>query len=205
MATMGLWFLAAYISAFLVAAYQNKQFLWVIIIMWLWLLGRMMGLWYLSEIWVYTHLNSLARLSLWHLPYFYVVLASVWVFARRWRKLPQSPYWQLRGIQPFLSVFAVSGVLQTLAFVLLLGLVAWQFPHGLTPYVLPALVQMYVFEPVYWVSLQAMLMLIFYIHRVVINNQSASEFSSKQLQAGFLLALLLQVAYVVASLLKIGH
>lgn len=51
-------------------------------------------------------------------------------------------------------------MLMSVVFALLLAMVWYRFPTGITPYVLPALLQMYLFEPVYWVCMLSVLMLL---------------------------------------------
>lgn len=199
---ISLWFVAAYISVFLMVVYQNRQFKWLVTAIGLWVVLRMVGgilVWH-EALWAFW-----SRLSLVYMPYFYIVLSSLVVFMCCWRRLPDSSFWHIQGGKPFLGLFAVSGMLMLVAYVVLLVLVGWQFPEGLTPYVLPALLQMYVFDPVYWVCMQAVVMSVFYLHRVMLGKQSANYFSGKQLQAGFLLALLLQVAYVMSSLSQMAQ
>ena len=175
---ISLWFVATYISVFLMMVYQNRQFKWLVTAIGLWIVLRILGgvlVWY-EALWEF-----FVRLSLMYLPYFYVVSSSLIVFICYWRRLPNSSFWHIKGGKPFFGLFVVSGMLMFMAYLVLLALVGWQFPEGLTPYVLPALLQMYMFDPVYWVCMQAVMMLVFYFHRVVIGKQSANCFSGKQL------------------------
>lgn len=198
-ANISLWFLAAYIAVFLVAAYKAGEFQWLWGSVLLWAGFGIIGARLLPGVWGITHLSTL------YMPQLYITLASLLFFVNRWKKLPQKQGWQAEGADEFLSLFAVSGALMALAFAALLAMVGYRFPAGITPYVLPALLQMYVFKPVYWICSQAVLMLLFYLHHRRIMGEPANRFSSRQLQLGLLLALLFQTAYVVKALLEIRY
>ncbi|MDO5640029.1 MAG: hypothetical protein Q4G28_09195 [Neisseria sp.] len=198
-ANISLWFLAAYIAVFVVAAYKAGEFqwLWGSIVLWAGL--GLVGARLLPGVWGITHLSAL------YMPHFYITLASLFFFVRRWKRLPGGQGWHAEGAGGFISLFAVSGALMTLVFAALLAMVCYRFPGGITPYVLPALLQMYAFKPVYWMCAQAALMLIFYVHRHGIMKEPANRFSSRQLQLGLLTALLFQTACVVGALLEIRY
>ena len=198
-ANISLWFLAAYIAVFVVFAYRAGEFQWLWGSVLLWLGFGAIGARLLPGLWGITHLSAL------YMPHFYIALASLFFLVPRWQKMPEKHRWQLSGGQAFLSLFALSGMLMSVVFALLLAMVWYRFPTGITPYVLPALLQMYLFEPVYWVCMQSVLMPLFYLHRVVIEKQPANCFSRRQLQLGFLLALFFQMAFVVGSLLRIRY
>lgn len=198
-ADISLWFLAAYITIFLVAAYKAGEFQWLWGSILLWAGFGIVGARLLPGVWGITHLSTL------YMPHFYIALASLFFFANRWKRLPEKRGWHAEGGNGFLSLFAVSGLLMLLVFAVLLVMVWYRFPGGITPYVLPALLQMYAFKPVYWISAQAALMLVFYLHRHTIMHEPVNWFSNRQLQLGLLTALLFQTAYIVSALLEIRY
>ncbi|UOO82833.1 hypothetical protein LVJ83_05070 [Uruburuella testudinis] len=192
------WFVAVYIGVFVIAAYKAGEFQWLWGSILLWLGFGIAGARLLPGIWGITHWIPL------YLPHFYITLASLFFFTNHWQKLPQGARHTGQG-NVFLSLFAVSGLQMTLVFALLLLLVWYRFPAGITPYVLPALLQMYVFKPVYWMMAQAVMMGLFYLHRSHIMKEPANRFSRRQLQMGWLLALFFQAAWVVKALLEIRY
>ncbi len=196
---ISLWFLAAYIAVFLVAAFKAGELQWLWGSIALWAGFGIIGARLLPGVWGITHLSTL------YMPHLYITLASLFFFVLRWKKQPGRAGRYVAESGGFISLFAVSGALMTLVFAALLAMVWYRFPTGITPYVLPALLQMYAFKPVYWICTQAVLMLIFYLHRSRIMREPANHFSGKQLQSGILLALLFQTAYVITALLEIRY
>ncbi len=125
-------------------------------------------------------------------------------FLNHWRKTPDGQFWQADEAHPLLSLFAVSNALMTAVFILLAGMVWYHYPEGTSVFSMPALLVFYALEPSYWFVLQLVLMAVFYVHRAKIMNQSASLFSSRQLQSGFLMLLIVQVA-VILSIIMVGR
>lgn len=192
-----LWVLAVYITVFIVAAFKAGEFQWLWASVLLWLGFSVIGAQLLPGILGITYLAPL------YIPHLYIALASLFFFINHWKKLPEKGWWQAQETNGFISLFAVSGMLMTAVFLLLAFLVYLRFPTGITPYVMPALLQMYALKPAYWFVAQALIMLIFYVHRSLISKEPVTQFSGKQLQAGVLMAFLFQTAYVFNELLNI--
>lgn len=192
-----LWVLAVYITVFIVAAFKAGEFQWLWASVLLWIGFSTIGSKLLPGILGITYLAPL------YIPHFYIALASLFFFINHWEKLSEKGWWQARQSGGFISLFAVSGMLMSIVFLLLAFLVYSRFPGGITPYVMPALLQMYALKPAYWFAAQGLIMLIFYIHRRLISQEPVNRFSSRQLQAGILMAFLFQTAYVVNELLNI--
>ena len=195
---LNLWFLATYITIFFVLSFRARQFQWLWGSILLWLGFGLIGSRLLPGIWGITHISTL------YMPQLYIVLASVFFFMYEWRKLPQKGWYKNRSCNVLLSLFAVSGVLMHLAYVSLLILIWMMFPGGVTPYVFPAVLELYIFNPINWMMAQFLIIILFYLHRTRVCHQPANQFSFTQLQGGVLLALCFQVAFVIASLVRFG-
>lgn len=190
--------LLIYIAVFLYGTFKAGLF------QWLW--GSVL-LWLASGILMSTVLPGMAGIThatAFYIPQFYIAVASVFFFVHQWRRMPAKNMWET-GTGVFVSLFAVSGVLMHFAFFCLLGLVLLNYPGGISAYILPALLQMYVFEPLYWIGMQILIMLLFYIHRVLLEKHKGSFFSLGQLQGGFLLALVYQIVWVATLMQSIRH
>lgn len=196
---LNLWFLAVYITIFLVAAYRSGEFQWLWGSVLLWVGFSAVGLRLLPGLWGLTHIAPL------YIPHFYIALASLFFFVNQWRRFPEGKMWCAVGSNSFISLFAVSSMLMSLVSFLLLLIVYSRFPIGITPYVLPAFLQMYALEPGGWFVMQGVIMTIFYIHRTIILKEPSNYFSSHQLQLGFFLALIFQTTYIVWILLNLHH
>ena len=188
-----LWVLAAYISLFVWQSLRQRQWLWLWLTVILWLGVGVASARLLPGLLGIEHLVNV------YTPYVYVVPASLCLWLAAWRRKPGHPAWHMQRGGDYLALLAVSGVLQHLSFLLLLALVRYAYPHGLTLYVWPSLLYQYGLQPVYWIGCQWLLMALFYAHRRLL-AQPATGFSWPQLQLGFLIALLLQVLFVVVDL-----
>lgn len=187
-------FSTAYALVFLTAAFRAGQFQWLWGSVLLWAGFGIMGARLLPGIWGITHMAPL------YIPHFYIVPASLFFFVNHWKKIPDAKMWHAEGAGGFISLFAVSGMLMSMVSAALALMIYGRFPGGITPYILPALLQMYALQPHYWFGMQAVIMLVFFLHRRVLSGGTANRFSSRQLQSGFLLALLFQTAFVIATL-----
>ncbi|MCS4533705.1 hypothetical protein [Neisseria montereyensis] len=193
--SLDLWFLAVYITVFLVASYRSGEFQWLWGSVLLWVGFSAAGLRLLPGLWGLTHIAPL------YIPHFYIALAALFFFVNHWRRSPDKKIWYAVEADSFISLFAVSSILMSVVSFFLLLIIYSRFPSGITPYVLPAFVQMYALEPGGWFVMQGVVMAIFYLHRTMILKEPANYFSSRQLQLGFLLALIFQTAYIVWILL----
>ena len=191
------WILAAYIVLFVAAAFKSGQFQWLWAGILLWLGCSTIGAVLLPGILGITYLSPL------YIPHFYITVGSLFFFVNHWQKQPEAGRWHARDAGGFISLFAVSGMVMTGVFALIALLVYARFPTGITPYVMPVLLQMYALKPVYWFAAQGCIMLVFYLHRSLLAHEPANRFSSRQIQAGILMALVFQTAYIVCELLNI--
>lgn len=198
-AGLDVWVSVAYITLFLIAAFRAGEYRWLWGSVLLWLVVGMAGTRLLPGLWGIAYAAPL------YVPHFYITLASLFFFVSRWQKAPGRGRWQAEGGGGFISLFAVSGALMSSVFAVLFAMVVWHFPAGITPYVLPAMLQVYALKPVYWFGMQAVLMGVFYTHRCIIDGEAANFFSSRQLQAGVLMSILLQAACVVMEVLKVRY
>ena len=198
LSTLGLWLLAAYVALFIWQVYRAEQFQWLWASVFLWIGFGALGARLLPGILGITHLATL------YTPHVYIAIASIFYFTNSWQRMPAQNIWYARS-NVFLGLFAVSGLLMLLSFCVLTGLTLFSYPNSLSAYILPALLQMYLLEPVLWMGMQAILMSVFFVHRVVIEKRPANVFSNKQLQGAFLITLLFQTVWVLASLLSIRY
>ena len=199
LSTLSLCLLVAYVVLFIWQAYRNEQFQWLWGSVFLWIGFGTLGARLLPGILGITHLTTL------YTPHVYIAIASVFYFANNWQRMPAPHIWYARCSSVFIGLFAVSGLLMLLSFCTLIGLTLLSYPNSLSAYILPALLQMYLFEPILWIGMQAILMVMFYVHRVVIEKRPANVFSNRQLQGAFLVTLLFQMVWVLASLLAIRY
>ncbi|MGN6876822.1 hypothetical protein ACTHUR_20175, partial [Neisseria sp. P0021.S007] len=103
-----------------------------------------------------------------------------------------------------MSVFAVSNVLMTLAFVSIAAILYFLMPGRSLAFTFPALLKLYALKPVYWFVLQFVMMAVFYLHRRSIAKQSPAVFSKAQLRLGWLMALVMQTLVTGAIVGEIG-
>lgn len=130
--------------------------------------------------------------NLFRLPHLYLTVASVFFFLKHWRK--EGKMWVSDGQHPVLALFAVSNVLMTLVFAAFAAVLFYQFPSRSSVFGLPVLLEMYALAPLYWFAMQAVLMAVWYLHRVKIAGDQAHRFSSSQINGGIALAWLMMVA-----------
>ena len=97
------------------------QWFWASVVLWLGV--SILGSQLLPGMWGITHIGPL------FVPHFYLTFASVFFFAFHWKKQADTGFWQADLRYPFLSVFAVSHVLMTLAFVSRFVMVAVFYLH----------------------------------------------------------------------------
>ena len=90
----------------------------------------------------------------------------------------------------------------SLAFVFLAGVVYFILPLAGSVFAWAALLKIYALKPIYWFALQGVLMLVFYLHRVVVCKQPASLFSMRQMWAGWMVAVVMQAVVAVALIFE---
>lgn len=198
-----IWFHLDFLSVVLYAAFflglifRAGMFQWFWASVFLWTGVSVLGAKLLPGIWGMTHVGPL------FLPHFYLTVGSAFFFIGHWHE-ENGKGWKADGRHILLSLFAVSNVLMTLAFAALAVLVHYLLSGTVAVFVFAAMLKLYALKPVYWFIVQGMLMAVFYVHRTVICRQTASYFSTAQLRAGMLLAMLVQTVLVVALLAEIG-
>ena len=101
----------AYGLVFFGLIFRAEMFQWFWASVVLWLGVSTLGSQLLPGMWGITHVGPL------FVPHFYLTFASVFFFAFHWKKQADTGFWQADLQHPFLSVFAVSNVLMTLAIV----------------------------------------------------------------------------------------
>lgn len=89
----------------------------------------------------------------------------------------------------------------TLAHWLILLLAFLSYPEGLTPRILPSLLDLYLLQPVYWLAMQMLLMAVFLLHRKI-SHQPANVFSIRQIQSALLIVMFAQTVYAFSGLFK---
>ena len=134
-------------------------------------------------------------------PSFYLTIASIFFFIDDCSKTEDKKFWSA-GEYAGLTLFAVSNVVMTLAFVFLAGVVYFILPLAGSVFAWVALLKIYALKPIYWFVLQGVLMLVFYLHRVVVCKQSASLFSMRQMWAGWMFAVVMQAVVAVALIFE---
>lgn len=174
--------------------YRHFQWLWFSVVIWLvfglfssYLMPRVLGI---------THMPNLFIVQ------FYLFAGSIFFFLNHTHKLPVSQQdktiltWHSPKSGVWLSTFAVSGLVMHAAFLLLLVLVWLKYPAGQTPMLFAQLFRLYALDPVYWFALQAWLMILMVLHRLIL-RQHLCMFSFGQIQVMFLLTLVLFFFYVI--------
>lgn len=186
MANLGLTAAALYASLSLFLIFRAHRFQWFWGSVVLWLAVSFLGARLLPGIWGITHVGPL------FVPHFYLTVASAFFFVDFWRKTSDRQYWQADMQHPWLSLFAVSNVLMTLVFAVIVLTVWWQSPTTTTAFLMPAMLSFYALNPIYWFILQLVLMAVFYVDRTIISRRPAAYFSGRQLFWGGWLAFLMQ-------------
>lgn len=186
----GLWAALFYAAVFAAAALRAREWNWLLGSLFLWAGLSSAGAVLMPGLWGMTHAGPLM------VPHFYITAASPFFLAGRLKKRPQGAV--LEGSR-FLGLFAVSNLLMTAVWLLLAVWVAYYYPGGLTPYALPALLQIYAFNPLYWFVFQGLLMAVFYLHRRHDGAEAQQHYSLRQMEAGFLMMLLVMASAVAAE------
>lgn len=180
-----------FVLLFAVQALRRHQFNWFWFAVAIWLaLGLFSG----------SVLPNILGITEWfnaYLAHFYVFLGSIFFFLNGTFRLPERvATWQAPQAGGYLTLLAVSGLCVHLAFGALLILTWWVYPQGYSAMLPAQLLAMYVFDPMFWYGAQALLMLLFALHRQI-RRDGMDVFSLAQIQVGMLLALLWQTLYVM--------
>ena len=186
MVSLDFWFAVAYAAVSLAFIFRAQRFQWLWATVLLWLGISALGARLLPGIWGFTHTGPL------FIPHFYLTIASIFFFIDDCSKTEDKKFWSA-GEYAGLTLFAVSNVVMTLAFVFLAGVVYFILPLAGSVFAWAALLKIYALKPIYWFALQGVLMLVFYLHRVVVCKQPASLFSMRQMWAGWMVAVVSEV------------
>ena len=87
------------------------------------------------------------------IPHFYLTIASIFFFIDECSKTEDKKFWSA-GEYAGLTLFAVSNVVMTLAFVFLAGVVYFILPLAGAVFAWAALLKIYALKPIYWFVLQ---------------------------------------------------
>ena len=195
MVSLDFWFAVAYAVVSLAFIFRAQRFQWLWAAVLLWLGISALGARLLPGMWGFTHTGPL------FIPHFYLTAASVFFFIDDCGKTEDGKFWSA-GEYTGLTLFAVSNVVMTLAFVFLAVAVYFILPLAGSVFAWAALLKIYALKPIYWFALQGVLMLVFYLHRVVVCKQSASLFSMRQMWAGWTVAVVMQAVVAVALIFE---
>ena len=195
MVSLDFWFAIAYAAVSLAFIFRAQRFQWFWATVLLWLGISALGARLLPGMWGFTHTGPL------FIPHFYLTAASVFFFIDDCSKTEDRKFWSA-GEYAGLTLFAVSNVVMTLAFVFLACTVYFILPLAGSVFAWAALLKIYALKPIYWFALQGVLMLVFYLHRVVVCKQSASLFSMRQMWAGWTVAVVMQAVVAVALIFE---
>ncbi|MBF1270692.1 MAG: hypothetical protein HXM89_04660 [Neisseria sp.] len=195
MVSLDFWFAIAYAAVSLAFIFRAQRFQWLWAAVLLWLGISALGARLLPGMWGFTHTGPL------FIPHFYLTAASVFFFIDDCGKTEDGKFWSA-GEYTGLTLFAVSNVVMTLAFVFLAVAVYFILPLAGSVFAWAALLKIYALKPIYWFALQGVLMLVFYLHRVVVCKQSASLFSMRQMWAGWTVAVVMQAVVAVALIFE---
>lgn len=195
MVSLDFWFAIAYAAVSLAFIFRAQRFQWFWAAILLWLGISALGARLLPGMWGFTHTGPL------FIPHFYLTAASIFFFIDDCSKTEDRKFWSA-GEYAGLTLFAVSNVVMTLAFVFLTVAVYFILPLAGSVFAWTALLKIYALKPIYWFALQGVLMLVFYLHRVVVCKQSASLFSMRQMWAGWTVAVVMQAVVAVALIFE---
>lgn len=195
MVSLDFWFAIVYAAVSLAFIFRAQRFQWFWAAILLWLGISALGARLLPGMWGFTHIGPL------FIPHFYLTAASVFFFIDDCSKTEDRKFWSA-GEYAGLTLFAVSNVVMTLAFVFLACAVYFILPLAGSVFAWAALLKIYALKPIYWFALQGVLMLVFYLHRVVVCKQSASLFSMRQMWAGWMVAVVMQAVVAVALIFE---
>ena len=195
MVSLDFWFAIAYAVVSLAFIFRAQRFQWLWAAVLLWLGISALGARLLPGMWGFTHTGPL------FIPHFYLTIASIFFFIDDSSKTEDKKFWSA-GEYAGLTLFAVSNVVMTLAFVFLACAVYFILPLAGSVFAWAALLKIYALKPIYWFALQGVLMLVFYLHRVVVCKQPASLFSMRQMWAGWTVAVVMQAVVAVALIFE---
>lgn len=184
-------FLLVYAGVFIWQCVQYRQWLWLVSSAAIWLvLGA-------CSVSLFPGLGGVLHWGNLFLCHFYV-FAGAWfvLLARQTAQLKHAPY---------LNLLLKSSVVLHVSWLILLGLAWWKYPNGLSVIFANGLMQMYLWQPAFWLTSQWLIMLLWWLADVITaGNEKEKQKTSKQSwQIGLLLAILWQAAYSFAVFLRL--
>lgn len=165
---------------------------------WVWLISSVAIWMALNEcsIWLLPGLGTIPLMGSLFLCHFYVFAGSMAVlFFRQYSRHKASVY---------LELLLQSSVILHVSWLILIILAWWQYPNGLSLMFANGLIQMYLWQPAFWLTSQWLLMLLWWLAGVSTAGKDKEKRNNRQSwQVGLLLALLWQAAYGFALLLHL--
>ena len=181
---------------FLLATLEHKKYNWLGFSLTIWLLGAYYSAQILPGIFGITHWFNA------YLLHGYIFMGSIFFWINHVFRLPKRAtnshiHWRSdAGI--WLTLLALASLVMHIALILLLMVVGFEYPNGISIYILPAFMQLYFLQPATWWVMTAFLMFIFLLHRRI-QGELPDIFSLQQIYAGVFLALLMQFTYIFFS------
>ena len=129
-------------------------------------------------------------------------LGSLFFFVNRWQYHQATKvFYAEPPCHPYLLYLAITGMTLHLAWLIPMAAVLWQYPEGLSLYLLLSLLQLYGLQPVYWILIQwSMMLVLAALGRL--QAKSVHYVTIAQIQMSFLIALLAVVVYVCHDFLN---
>lgn len=185
-------FIGAYIGIFGWCAYRSGQFKALYAGLGAWLLYALVGAYLLPGI------GGMAA-SLYQ-PYLYLSVACVVLCGQNWQwHGEQQAFTVSDSVPPLLHYWAAAALTQHAAYLILLVLSWLYYPHGTSAFALLSLIQLYWLQPIWWIAVQAVLMLLLFLNRTH-HTAPSLLIRAQDLQALFLSALVMMALYVVHDL-----
>lgn len=176
-------------GCFVWQAFKYAQFQWLWFAVALWLVIGIFSAKLLPGVLGVTHIANVYPLHI------YLFSGSIFFWMNSVHRLPESGCLKWRSdAGALLTLFALAALVMFVASAWLALLIGIGGKEGLASYMAGRLFSLLLFDPVSWYAMCAVLMGVFWQHRRL-NGETAQIFSSKQLYAGLLLALLMQAAY----------
>lgn len=177
---------------------QQLQWLWFSVLIWLFL--GILSARVMPHVLGITHWANLLPVH----TYLFLGSAFFWVNRVERVAIHDKLFWQNKEGHVLITLFANSLLVMHLAFLVLTVLVYWHYPDGLSVYTASFLLRLYLLDPLNWLLMQSLMMLMFYGHRRIAGER-ADYFSGRQLKVGFLCCLVWLVAmlgYLFIHLIK---
>lgn len=187
--TLNTVFLLVYIGLFVWQCVRCNQSVWLISSLVVWLVLGVCSAWVLP---MWCGPFKWANLYVSH---FYMFAGSLAVLLTRQHGREHTSL--------YLDLLLRSGIVLHASWLILLAVSWWQYPQGLSVMFANSMIQLYLWQPVFWLSSQWILMLIWWLVGLI----SADKTRKQSWQVGLLLVLLWQAAYGFTAYLSLvlGH